>query len=168
MAYSAGILPVSIYKGELLVLLGRDRCDGHWSDFGGRAEAEDKGDPKATARREMYEETMGAVLEPDAITARLEDPTCHVLVESRTMGGQAYYMYALAVPFFCNYGTIFNKISRFARYMDAKRKFFEKVEICWFSFNDLLSAARGVGRAKQQPFPLRDVFAASVVRARRP
>lgn len=162
MAYSAGVLPVAIYKGELLVLLGKDRCDGQWSDFGGRSEAEDRGDPKSTAQREMYEETMGAVLDIDAIGARLHCKSCHLLIESRTMGGQTYFMYVMGVPFFNNYGAIFSKISRFARYIDAKRKFLEKVEICWFSFNDLLSAARGVGHSKLLPYPLRDVFAASV------
>lgn len=162
MSYSAGILPVAVYKGELLVLLGRDRCDGQWSDFGGRSEAEDRGDPKATAQREMFEETMGYVLDYDAIGARLQNPSCFKVVESRTMGGQIYYMYVMGVPFFSNYGNVFNKISRFARYIDAKRKFLEKAEICWFSFDDLIGTARGVGRSRFSPIPLRDVFPASV------
>jgi hypothetical protein len=162
MSYSAGILPIAIYKGELLVLLGRDRCDGQWSDFGGRSEAEDRGDPKATAQREMYEETMGAILDIDAIGARLQCNKCHMLIESRTMGGQVYFMYVMGVPFFNNYGAVFNKISRFARYIDAKRKYLEKMEICWFSFKDVLNAARGIGRTRMIPHPLRDVFAASV------
>ncbi|GAQ90388.1 hypothetical protein KFL_006340075 [Klebsormidium nitens] len=162
MSYSAGILPVSRYKGELLVLLGRDRVDGQWSDFGGRSEGEDRNDPKRTACREFFEESMGVVLDIDAIRARLQCPKCHSLIESRTMGGQVYSMYVVGVPFFHTYGTLFQKVARFARYMDAKRRFLEKSEISWFNLNDVIAAARGLGRGRHQPTPLRDVFAASV------
>lgn len=162
MSFSAGVLPVSRYKGELLVLLGRDRADGQWSDFGGRSEAEDGNDPKRTACREFFEESMGVVLELDAIRARLQCPKCHTLVESRTMGGQIYSMFIVGVPFFHSYGSSFLKVARFARYMEAKRRFMEKSEIGWFKVNDVINAARGIGRAKNPPTPLRDVFAASV------
>ena len=39
--YSAGILPYTIWKGNIYFLLGRD-YDNKWSDFGGRAEPNDK------------------------------------------------------------------------------------------------------------------------------
>lgn len=162
MSYSAGILPVSRFKGELLVLLGRDRVDGQWSDFGGRCEAEDRGDPKRTAAREFFEESMGVILGIDGIRERLDCSKCHSTIESRTMGGQKYSMYIVGVPFFQTYGSQFLKVARFARYMEAKRRFLEKSEISWFNVNDLIAAARGVCRAKNAPSPLRDVFAASV------
>lgn len=162
MSYSAGILPISRFNGELLVLLGRDRADGQWSDFGGRSEAEDRGDPKRTAAREFFEESMGVVLSIEAVGARLDCSKCHTKIESRTMGGQSYSMYVVGVPFFHTYGSQFLKVARFARYMEAKRRFLEKSEISWFNMNDLIAAARGVCRAKHAPTPLRDVFAASV------
>lgn len=105
---------------------------------------------------------MGVVLDIEGIRARLQCRECHTLVESRTMGGQVYSMYVVGVPFFQTYSTLFQRVARFARYMEAKRRFLEKSEISWFNLNDVIAAARGVGRGKHQPTPLRDVFAASV------
>jgi len=59
----AGILPVSIYKGEIYFLFGREsrhidhRASGLWSDFGGAKEKKEK--RMDTAIREGWEETEG-------------------------------------------------------------------------------------------------------------
>jgi hypothetical protein len=38
MSYSAGVLPFTIKNGTVYFLQGRDRSDGAFSDFGGKAE----------------------------------------------------------------------------------------------------------------------------------
>lgn len=63
MYVSAGILPYAVVDKEVFLLLGCDASEGGvWSDFGGKAETEDRNDPTRTASREFMEETLGAVM----------------------------------------------------------------------------------------------------------
>lgn len=73
-AWAAGVLPVSMWHGTPVVLLGRDAPDkgGKWSDFAGGGEAVDA-TPRHTAVRELAEETGGLLTLPaDALDAALE------------------------------------------------------------------------------------------------
>lgn len=72
---SAGILPISRNEhGDVVFLLGKDSRDGVFSDFGGKAEVIDNGDPVNTATREFYEETLGCLCNsPFHSRARQED-----------------------------------------------------------------------------------------------
>jgi 8-oxo-dGTP pyrophosphatase MutT (NUDIX family) len=62
MDWAAGICPITVYRGKVWILLGRDSKDkgGRWSDFTGGKESIDK-IPRSTALRELREETGGAV-----------------------------------------------------------------------------------------------------------
>ena len=53
----AGILPVSLYRGTLFLLLGQERHNNLWSDFGGSSHKGEK--PFRTAIREGTEEMNG-------------------------------------------------------------------------------------------------------------
>ena len=53
----AGILPVALYRGTLFLLLGQERHNNLWSDFGGSAHKGEK--PYKTAIREGTEELNG-------------------------------------------------------------------------------------------------------------
>ncbi len=53
----AGILPVALYKGTLFLLLGQERHNNLWSDFGGSSHKGEK--PFKTAIREGTEELNG-------------------------------------------------------------------------------------------------------------
>ena len=53
----AGILPIALYRGGLFLLLGQERHNNLWSDFGGSANKNEK--PKKTAIREGTEELNG-------------------------------------------------------------------------------------------------------------
>ena len=57
----AGILPVSLYRGCIYLLLGQERKGDLWSDFGGSSEFinNKKERPFATAIREGGEELNG-------------------------------------------------------------------------------------------------------------
>ena len=53
----AGVLPVTLYKGALFLLLGQERNNNLWSDFGGSAYKGER--PFKTAIREGTEELNG-------------------------------------------------------------------------------------------------------------
>nr|VFJ89787.1 MAG: hypothetical protein BECKH772A_GA0070896_1001727 [Candidatus Kentron sp. H]VFJ91340.1 MAG: hypothetical protein BECKH772B_GA0070898_1001627 [Candidatus Kentron sp. H]VFJ97866.1 MAG: hypothetical protein BECKH772C_GA0070978_1001627 [Candidatus Kentron sp. H] len=53
----AGVLLYSRFGGKIWVLLGHEENFEVWSDFGGKEKLEDSDDPKATAMRELMEET---------------------------------------------------------------------------------------------------------------
>lgn len=82
--YCAGVLVVSNVGGRVKMLLGKG-LDG-WSDFGGKNEWADHRSKKATALRELAEETLGSV-DPRALVFSREPLT------SETLTKKAYYMY---------------------------------------------------------------------------
>lgn len=53
----AGILPIALYRGTLFLLLGQERHNSLWSDFGGSSHKGEK--PFKTAIREGTEELNG-------------------------------------------------------------------------------------------------------------
>jgi hypothetical protein len=166
MIYSAGCLPFIVKNNKVYFLLGKDRTDGRESDFGGRSEEVDRGNPKSTAVCEFYEETIGVVLDTEEVEARLNDPECHVEIKSKTMGGGTYTMFCIHIPYMSLYAPAFQKFIKFMRYTKAHRKFIEKSTIGWFSLPAVLAAAEGKQPPREcsidPPLLLRDVFAATV------
>jgi hypothetical protein len=150
--YSAGILPYSFdQSGKLVILLGKDN-EGDWSDFGGKCEFKDQNNPKNTASREFYEETLGAVLNIQECNDKMTDK----IIESRTLNGSPYYMYLVYIDLL-NYSDTFVKISNFLKYQFDSRsltRVIEKVSIRWFSIDTLLNSIEN----KDQFIPLRGVF----------
>ena len=150
--YSAGILPYSFDQtGKLVFLLGKDN-DGDWSDFGGRCEFKDQNNPKNTASREFYEETLGAVLSVQECNDKMTEKK----IESNTLNGSPYHMYLVYIDL-VNYSDTFNKISNFLKYQFDSRsltRVIEKVNIRWFSVDTLLNSIEN----KDQFIPLRGVF----------
>jgi hypothetical protein len=150
--YSAGILPYSFdQNGKLFFLLGRDN-EGDWSDFGGRCEFRDQNNPKNTASREFYEETLGAVL----TVQECHDKMTENIIESKTLNGSPYYMYLVYIDF-TNYLDTFNKTSQFLKYQFETRittRIIEKVSIRWVSIDTLLNCIEN----NEKPIPLRGVF----------
>jgi hypothetical protein len=121
MVYSAGILVFTIRNGEVYLLLGRDRSDNSFSDFGGRQEDIDGNDPKVTAAREFFEESAGQLIDQDEVMARLSDPACHVTVMSRTMGLSVYHMFCMYIPYVSHYTSSFAKSAKFLRAIKCHR-----------------------------------------------
>lgn len=83
---NAGVLPYAQHKGKIYFLLGKERSNRTWSDFGG---AGNKGEtPKQTAKREFHEETRNIYKK---IPIRLGKPILHP---------QRYYnLYLAQVPY---------------------------------------------------------------------
>ena len=156
MSYSAGCLPFNVINGRLYFLLGRDRSDGTWSDFGGRAEDYDV-DIKATAEREFYEETVGVIMDVDALRKRLKDPDCHKMLESKTLGGSKYYTFLIHCPYQTWYPSVFQRTLRLLRYMKANKRFLEKTEVAWFLADEIFESVDGLSKLN-----LRGVFANTI------
>ena len=161
--YSAGVLPYSLdLGGNLVFLLGKDR-EGNWSDFGGRSEQQDSGNHVKTASRELYEETLGAVMNMDSAQRMLSQPSYsdkRGVINSKTLGGSPYYMYYLEIQY-ADYKKNFKRILDYMKYVG--HKFLEKVDIRWVSSETLLAAVDEELKNTNVLVPLRPIFKATLV-----
>ena len=150
MEHSAGILPISKNDhGEVVFLLGKDARDGVFSDFGGKAELIDHGDPVNTAAREFYEETLGCICNsPYSIRERVRHMS--VMVNGTTKKGNVYRMFMVEVPYSPALPLRFQKVVHFLRYKNIGSAYIEKSEIAWVTLDELLK------------IPKRQVFADTV------
>lgn len=136
--YSAGILPYAKYKNKVYFLIGKDRNDNTWSDFGGRSEMNDGNSFVNTASREFYEETIGSVVDIEVIRKRLSsNENNYIKIESNTLNGSRYVMLITQIPY-KNYKVIFNKTYSFIKYYKINKKYLEKVDMKWVSLETLL------------------------------
>jgi 8-oxo-dGTP pyrophosphatase MutT (NUDIX family) len=134
--YAAGILPITFYRDQALFLVGKDVRDGTFSDFGGKVERFDRGDPMTTACREFYEETLGTVLGIKPIRARLNEETS-ILIMGRTQNQNAYYMYVTEVPYDPHLRNTFAKLTAFLRSKNVQRQLIEKTDLQWATLDML-------------------------------
>ncbi|MBP02861.1 MAG: hypothetical protein CMM25_08640 [Rhodospirillaceae bacterium] len=155
--YSAGVLPYARDAGgNIVFLLGKDK-EGNWSDFGGRSEHQDGNMQVRTAARELYEETMGAVMPIDAAIRMLSHSvheSSRSLINARTLGGSPYYMYSLEIVY-TDYRKNFKRVHDYVKYI--QHKYIEKNDIRWVSRDTLLSAASSVENDGVL-LPLRPIF----------
>jgi len=162
--YSAGILPYTFdQNGKCFFLLGKDN-DNDWSDFGGRVEFKDHGDPVNTATREFYEETLGSVLSIQECIAKITANP--VKIVSKTLNGSPYYMFLVYVDNI-NYSESFNKTAQFLRYQFDKQemnKLIEKNCIRWVSMDTVLICIENDQR--NAPIRLRGVFYSTMLNCR--
>jgi 8-oxo-dGTP pyrophosphatase MutT (NUDIX family) len=147
--YAAGILPVTWHEGELLFLVGQDVRDRSWSDFGGKCERVDRGDPLATACREFYEETYGCVADHRALRSRLCAANC-IALRSRTQNDHPYWMFVAQMPYQPHLRNAFQKALAFLRHRTAPggggpgqkwKSFVEKIDVQWVSWDTLRTGA---------------------------
>lgn len=150
MDHSAGILPVSRNtQGELVFLLGKDARDGVFSDFGGKAELVDNGDPINTATREFYEETLGCICNsPHSIRDRVKKLSMMVLGTTRK--GNVYRMFLVEVPYHADLPLRFKKVLNFLKYKNIGSAYIEKSELVWVSWDEMFK------------IPKRQVFADTI------
>lgn len=139
--YSAGILPFTIYKGNIYFLLGRG-IDNKWSDFGGRVEPKDKNDYELTASREFFEETLGSVYDYDYIKKIIKK--CPKII-SKTGSGHYYYMYLLKLQYTELLRTKFLSTKNFLNNIitTIDKKYIEKNDIRWVSIETIEHSING-------------------------
>lgn len=145
--YAAGILPCTYYEGVLLFLVGRDVRDGSYSDFGGKCERYDRGDPITTACREFYEETYGTVLDMKQVRARIT-PKTTMLLRGLTQNLHPYYMYLVQVPYNPHVRNTVAKLIGFLKTKNLQRVYVEKTELQWLTYGQMKSVAKRAVFAK--------------------
>jgi len=138
MNSSAGILPISRNdNGEVVFLIGKDSRDNVFSDFGGKSEKVDNGDPINTAIREFYEETLGVMCNsPYDIKFRVKNMS--IMLMGETKNKNQYRMFVLEVPFVKNINSQFKKVMNFMKYKNIGTNLIEKSELVWVTFNELI------------------------------
>ena len=162
--YSAGILPFCYDdEGNVLFLLGKDTCENTWSDFGGRSENRDYGNKISTAAREFYEESIGSIMDVNIVSSRIKyDKEFTKCLHSKTLNGSPYYMYLVKIPYNQNrYREEFKRAYEFQKYIQSDKKYLEKTDIRWVSFDTLMSSMENKNN-EQVLVPLRKVFKATI------
>lgn len=143
--YGAGILPYTIHKGKLYFLLGKDRYEKYWSDFGGRPDPVDENKIENTAVREFYEETIGAIYDIKIIKERIKNKKDTYIVKSMKTNNVEYTMYIMRIPY-KDYRFTFNNIRNFIKYLidcnkgliNVYKHFLEKEDLMWISYESLM------------------------------
>jgi hypothetical protein len=139
----ASILPVTIYKGKLYFLFGKERPDDDnpgWSDFGGGTDANES--YIQTAIREGGEELTG-FLGSDAEVKSLLSTHGTFNVDFKSDGHGIYRVHIFPLKYDAQLSHYYNNNQRFLqKRLDPKiirdSKIFEKQQIRWFSVNDII------------------------------
>lgn len=135
----AGILPVSMHKGKLYFLFGKENKYADtpgWSDFGGGTDASES--PINTAVREAGEELTGFL--GDGVKSLIRKK--HLLIKNEYDGYKTYYMYVVPMahdellPYYYNNNQRFLQ-KRLPAGLIEKSTIFEKAEIKWVCVDDL-------------------------------
>lgn len=130
----AGVLPVARRGGEVVFLLGRETCDGKWSDFGGTREGRET--RWQTAIREGAEELCGFLGRAQDLAARVK----RNWVAEVQAGACTTYVFEidydpLLPAYFNNHHKFISSHSPEA--VKANNGLFEKSSVEWFSVADL-------------------------------
>ena len=131
----AGILPLALYKGTLFFLLGQERNNNLWSDFGGSTIKGEK--PFKTAIREGCEELNGFLGDEH----ELEEQVTNNLITSISF--ERYTSYIFKINYDKKLPLYFSNVNRFAEthltttIKNNENGLFEKKQIQWISLNDL-------------------------------
>ena len=144
MAYAAGILLLSWYKGRLYTLLGKDYY-GAYSDFGGKNDEADRRNVFVTAARETYEETCGAICSISEWIYKLYDVK---VIRSLSYTNKPYYMHVVFIKYDEKICEDFDNILTYIQHIPNLGKFKEKKQVRWFLMADVL----------KQRVELRNVF----------
>ena len=129
----AGILPVAILNGSIFLLLGKERFNNLWCDFGGTP---NKGEtPYKTAIRECSEELNGLL--------GTEKEVRDLVNKNKIMSinYDSYTSYLVKIDYSDKFPEYFNNLNKFAEKhlkssIHKKNGLFEKTEIKWFDISD--------------------------------
>jgi ADP-ribose pyrophosphatase YjhB (NUDIX family) len=140
---AGSILPIAFHRGKLIFLFGKenpleDSAKG-WSDFGGGVE--DKDSPLETAIRECSEELTGFLGNPSQIKRLVDKQTPGVYKLSHN----DYHVHIVLMPEYDpmlpvyynnNHSFLWNRMDK--KLLNSTR-LFEKIEVRWFTENDLVA-----------------------------
>ena len=139
----ASILPVTIYKGKLFFLFGKERPDDEnpgWSDFGGGTD--DKESYIQTAIREGGEELTG-FLGSDKDVKQLLTQFGTLNIDYKSNGYGIYRVHIFPMEYDLKLPFYYNNNQRFLQErLDPKiikdSKIFEKQQIKWICVDDII------------------------------
>jgi 8-oxo-dGTP pyrophosphatase MutT (NUDIX family) len=127
----AGVLPLSIYKNTIFLLLGQERHNGLWSDFGG---SPIKGETNLdTAIREGYEELNGFL----GSKQEMKKTVVHnLLMELDNKDRYTTFVfktkYSKSLPLLFSKNNLFIEENLDKELVNGKNGLFEKSSIKWF------------------------------------
>jgi 8-oxo-dGTP pyrophosphatase MutT (NUDIX family) len=138
----AGILPLALYKGTLFLLLGQERHNNLWSDFGGSTIKGEK--PFKTAIREGCEELNGFLGDEH----ELEEQVTNNLIASISF--DRYTSYIFKITYDKKLPIYFANVNRFAEIQlkdainNSDNGLFEKKQIQWIPLSHLKSETSNI------------------------
>lgn len=141
---AGSILPVTIHNNELFFLFGKENPMENsakgWSDFGGRVDAGET--PYSAALREGGEELTGFLGDNQTLRKLIKQNGGTFKLEHNK-----YHVHIFYLPYDENLPKYYNQNHEFLwKRMDKnilnETKLFEKIEIQWFSFNEMLKNKR--------------------------
>jgi 8-oxo-dGTP pyrophosphatase MutT (NUDIX family) len=127
----AGLLPVALFKGSIFILLGQERHNNLWCDFGGSKE---KGETNFQNAMREGEEELNGFLGTDKDFYDLVNNNLILSIDY-----DKYTSYLFKVNYDINMPIYFNNINNFAeKHLDDKvnklyNGLFEKKYIDWYS-----------------------------------
>lgn len=132
----AGILPVTIIKGSIIFLLGREQNSNYWCDFGGSSNCDES--IYDTAIREGYEELDGFLGNKN----KLDKLVSNNLVSLCYTNRYTTFLFYVKPEILCSMPLYFNNHRLFLeneKILNLKKKgLFEKNELKLFTKKDLL------------------------------
>lgn len=131
----AGILPVSLYRGNVMFLFGRERASGLWSDFGGKAEPGET--DIQTAVREGSEELNGFYGSGTDLFNKIN----HSLLNKVDYDHYATYIFRVdydkSLPIYFKNANEFVEFHMPNIVNNRKNGLFEKTELRWFTIEEM-------------------------------
>ena len=137
---AGSILPVTIHNNELFFLFGKENPMENsakgWSDFGGRVDAGET--PYSAALREGGEELTGFLGDNHSLRKLIKQNGGTFNLKHNN-----YHVHIFFLQYDANLPKYYNQNHDFLwKRMDKnvlnKTKLFEKIEIKWFSFNEMM------------------------------
>jgi hypothetical protein len=137
---AGSILPIALHNGKIYFLFGKENpmedSQKGWSDFGGGVENGEN--PYKTALREGGEELTGFLGDSKSIEKMIKKSGFHKIIHNK------YHVHAFFMDYDENLVKYYNNNHSFLwERMDRKylnsTKLFEKIEIKWFSEEELVS-----------------------------
>lgn len=130
----AGILPITVMRGTIFFLLGKER-NNLWSDFGGSSNLNEY--VFDTAIREGYEELDGLL----GNEKEMNNLVLNNLITCCKTERYTTYVFYVKPDLICNMPFYFNNYRNFLKnellYYNEKDYLFEKIELKLFTKNDL-------------------------------
>jgi len=139
--YCSGILPYCYYNNSLYFLLGKSKRNNRLITFSGKNDdLED--DPRETAAREGYEETLGCILDKSSILDKVKK--CDRILVSKTPRGMPCYTYVIEIPFRKYYSVSFGNTRDFLYCMGINKMYHlqEMTDIKWICANTMFTKLR--------------------------